>query len=140
MTSMIMRASAAAVMPLRERVMYPNNPERCRQDGDEEAIHLAAYESDVHEGGGELIVGVVSVYLTDKGDAIFRKLAVAPEVQGRGIGSTLVRAAAEEAKDAGCSRLYCHVRPNMEQYYVRKLGFRRHGEPFEKYGHSDILE
>lgn len=151
----IARASSAAdVMPLRERVMYPGQPERCAQedDDDDTTIHLVArivapIATAEDASSTASIVGVISVYPnadgTDGKEAIFRKLAVAPEYQGLGIGRALIGAAATEASAVGCTRLFCHVRESagVEEFYVGSgLGFSRRGGRFERYGRDDILE
>ena len=148
----IVSAAVNDVMPLRERIMYPGRPDKCVQEEDhkDHARHLAARTVCTHsddssvETDGE-VVGIVSVFLPlpdTKEGAMFRKLAVDPKWQGSGLGSTLVRAAAEVARVAGAGRLFCHVRvsANVETFYTKKLGFSRRCGPFCQYGCDDILE
>ena len=135
----VMRADANDMMFLRERVLYPNNPEKCILKEDVAAIHLAARtgvdwdnENKKCISCGE-IVGIVSLVLINNDSMQFRKLAVAPEWQRIGIGSGLISVAAAEASIAKCKRLFCHARLSAEEFYSR-CGFLRCGEPFNKYG------
>ncbi len=54
------------------------------------------------------------------------------EYRGRGIGSKLVRAVIEEARNSGCYKLICtsrHEKPDVHSLY-EKLGFKNHGLEF----------
>lgn len=74
---------------LRHKVLWPDSPiERVMVSGDEEALHIGAYE-------GEALIGVGSFFF-DLPFVRLRKLAVLPEKQGRGIGSNLIRFAASQ--------------------------------------------
>src|SRR5260221_9521066 len=60
---------------------------------------LIAYEDDVAAG----FVSGIEMTHPDKGTEMFLcELGVDPRFQGRGIGTALVRALAEQARDAGC--------------------------------------
>ncbi len=56
-----------------------------------------------------------------------RMLAVAPGAQGRGVGTALVRACLERARDAGKVRVVLHTTPVMHAAHrmYERLGFRR---------------
>ena len=56
-----------------------------------------------------------------------RMLAVAPEAQGRGVGTALIRACAARARAEGRARLWLHTTPQLaiaQRVYERE-GFRR---------------
>ena len=141
------RVSASRVAALRERVLWPGRPEMCRlpEDESEGAVHLAAVLAggEADEEGPE-IVGVLSLFLPGaegEGRAQFRKLAVDEAWRRRGLGAALVDVAAAECRAAaargGAQRpataLFCHAREAQAMWY-EKRGFRRVGEPFQKYG------
>ena len=119
---------------LREAVLWPGQPDMCDlpDDTSPNALHLGAFES-VGEGG--TLVGILSLVLPAEGSggtARFRKLAVEPRAQGRGIGSELVRRAIAEARSRGCSALRCDSRAKQTPFY-EKIGMASVGQPFEKY-------
>jgi GNAT superfamily N-acetyltransferase len=63
----------------------------------------------------------------DPQGASVRMLAVAPEAQGRGVGTALIRACAALARAEGRARLWLHTTPQLaiaQRMYERE-GFRR---------------
>jgi GNAT superfamily N-acetyltransferase len=85
--------------------------------------------------GGDLLGGVTyvsgpespSAEFTDTDAAGIRMLAVAPGVQGRGVGAALTRACIDRARTAGRAQLVLHstdVMVTAHRLYER-LGFRR---------------
>ena len=118
--------------------LWPGRRDKCLLEEDEhpQAVHLAALDEEAAHGGGA-VRGVLSLFLPPSaeagGRARFRKLATQAEWRGQGIGSGLVRTAVAEARRAGCSGLSCDAREAQAPFYER-LGFRRCGEPFAKYG------
>jgi ribosomal protein S18 acetylase RimI-like enzyme len=98
---------------------------------DREAVVLAA----VDDASGALL-GCVT-YASDpanpwaehlrEGEATIRMLAVAPEAQGRGVGTALVAACLDRARADGRTGVFLHSLPVMtaaQRIYAR-LGFRR---------------
>ena len=81
-------------------------------------------EDDVAPGGTAPIIG--SVYVTRFGDrGYFGMLAVAPGMQGRGLGRTLVEAAENHCRQAGCTDMdlsVINLRTELPPLY-RKLGY-----------------
>ncbi|MBN8964025.1 MAG: GNAT family N-acetyltransferase [Rhizobiales bacterium] len=78
---------------------------------------------------GDEIVG--SVFCASKGDALYlTRMAVAPIWRGRGVGSALLRAAADEARRIGGARLTLRVRQNLpgNRSYFERRGFVVIGE------------
>lgn len=90
--------------------------------GDPEAIwakslfHLGAYD-------GERLVGYVNVAGDGGIHAFILDPTVHPDRRRLGIGTTLVRAAADEARNRGCKWLHVDFEPRYEQFY-RGCGFR----------------
>lgn len=84
---------------------------------------------------GETLLGTVtfcpegSAYreLAAPGEAEFRMLAVAPQVQGRGVGEALVRVCLERATELGYAALVlCSLADQHRAHRLyRRLGFRR---------------
>jgi ribosomal protein S18 acetylase RimI-like enzyme len=64
------------------------------------------------------------------GEAEFRMLAVAPSVQGAGVGAALCRHLADTARAAGFSRLVCSTQRDMRaaQRLYERVGFGRRPE------------
>jgi GNAT superfamily N-acetyltransferase len=63
-------------------------------------------------------VGVLRVDITGT-VAIFRRVAVHPELQRRGYGRELLRLAEEFARGHGCTRIESHVDPDAVAFYQR---------------------
>jgi len=146
----IRRVRAADVRSLRERVLWPGQPDKCilAEDDASHAIHLAAIDESPGAAGdatGKLpaskVLGVLSLFVPQGDEAAqdgatraqFRKLATDPEWRSRGIGSALISTAAAEARCAGASTLVCDARQQQAPFY-EALGFTAIGEPFAKYG------
>lgn len=136
----IRQLRACETVPLREKVLWPGRPEMCTlaEDDQPTTLHLGAFadapSADTDAAERVLLVGVLSLFAPSSpgGRHQFRKLAVAHEAQGRGVGTELVAAAAAAAQRAGASALCCHAREAQTAFYER-LGFRRVGAPFTKY-------
>ncbi|MDF1525330.1 MAG: N-acetyltransferase [bacterium] len=58
------------------------------------------------DGGDGRVVGCSALHINWEDLAEVRSLAVAPELQGKGIGKTLVNACIEEARSLGIARIY----------------------------------
>lgn len=155
----IRRVNPSAVVGVRERVMWPGQPEMCILDEDSSpnALHLAAMDESGYGGAGSIdgdkgggggglpsstVCGVLSLFLPEThsgsgsgsggGVAKFRKLAVDIPWQKRGLATALIETAAAEARLVGAATLCCDARASQEAFY-RARGFERAGEPFDKY-------
>ena len=158
----IRRVNPSAVVGVRERVMWPGQPEMCilEEDSAPNALHLAAMDesgagskgagskgasSNGGDGGlpSSTVCGVLSLFLPETqsgsgsgssggGAAKFRKLAVDIPWQKRGLATALIETAAAEARLVGAATLCCDARASQEAFY-RARGFERAGEPFNKY-------
>jgi GNAT superfamily N-acetyltransferase len=111
------------------------------------SIHLGAYAHEQEDPSGNRVpIGVVTIHVSqsedksalaalssEKLEAQFRKLAVAPEWQGQGIGSKLVEQAVIVASDAGAHSLWCDARTSALSFYER-LGMQTEGNSFMRKG------
>jgi ribosomal protein S18 acetylase RimI-like enzyme len=86
------------------------------------------------EAGGP-IIGVVGIvpggeghtHFAERGEAEMQRLAVAPNVRGRGIGRALVVESIERSRRMGAARLVLWTQPAMTsaQLLYEAVGFRR---------------
>lgn len=70
------------------------------------------------------LVGFVQVGWDGGKHAFLLDTAVDPDRQHRGIGAELVRVAAADAASAGCQWLHVDFEPHLEDFYLRRCGFR----------------
>lgn len=126
------------VLPLRAMVLRAGQPvENATFPGDDDpdTLHLAAFRKDV-------IVAVVSLYQREgpvpaEGDVWqLRGMAVAPEEQGQGVGTQLLKAAIRELAARGATLVWCNARISAEKFYQRH-GWTPHGEIFAIPGLSE---
>ena len=122
----------AEILPIRHEVLRPGRPlETARYANDEEpgVVHLGAYRD------GELLA-VGSLYVAEMPDrpgvaAIqIRGVATLPKARGTGLGTALMAAAREQAREKGARILWCNARVSAAGFY-RKLGFEIVSEEFE---------
>lgn len=88
-------------------------------------IHLLAYTASGH------LAGCLVLTPLDADTIKMRQVAVAPELQGRGVGKLLVEASEARAKSAGYRRMSMHARETAVPFYLR-LGYATVGERFEE--------
>ena len=106
--------------------------------------YLVAREAEIpgRPGPGERIVGYAGINVVGA-EADIQTVAVAPDAQGRGIGSRLVQALADRARGQGVRLLHLEVRADNEPALVlyRRLGFEAVGRRRDYYGrgHDGIL-
>ena len=96
---------------------------------------LAAEGSDIHLAvlaAGKLCA-VLLLTAREEGDIQMRQVAVAPELQGTGLGRALVEASEVKARELGFKRMVLHARKSAIGFYER-LGYTAHGEEFEEVG------
>ena len=144
----IVPIAAEDTYKLRHEVLWPNAPlHEVQLAVDSACIHLGAYAHG-QESSTECRtpIGVITIHVSRSEDksasaemssegleAQFRKLAVAPEWQGRGIGSKLVQQAGVVASDAGSCSLWCDARTSALSFY-EKLGMHPEGSSFMRKG------
>lgn len=69
------------------------------------------------------LIGFVQVCWDGGAHAFVLDTAVHPEYGRQGIGQRLVRAAAAEAKTAGCEWLHVDFEPHLADFYLKACGF-----------------
>ena len=115
-------------LALRERVFCGEQGvavEAERDGRDEEALHVVAVEAGRLVGTCRLLI--------DGAVARLGRMAVEPDVRGRGVGMAVLREAERRARQAGAVSLRLHAQTSVEKLYARG-GFVRYGEPFVEEG------
>ena len=118
---------------LRQKVLYPAQKlYEMELDEDQEGIHFGAFTDNK-------LVAIVSLF-SKNGDFQFRKLAVDPNYQGRGIGNELLTYITDFARQEGGKRIWCNARSTATGFYD-KNGFSHTAEFFSRNGFDyEILE
>jgi predicted N-acetyltransferase YhbS len=101
----------------REQVAFPF---------ERESLHLLA----CHEGS---VLGCVLFHPEEAHSGRLFQMAVAPHLQGQGLGARLVRALEAELRRRGFSHVHLHARAHVVPFYSR-LGYAEYGEPFTEVG------
>ena len=119
------------VRPLRRLVLRPGravDTVHTPRDEDPNTWHLAAYD-------GDRVVGVVTLFpdaTAESGDRRaerFRWMAVHPDWQSRGVGTLLMRHAAQRLRSRGVEVMWAYGRDSALGFYER-IGFETLGEGF----------
>jgi GNAT superfamily N-acetyltransferase len=118
--------SAEETFPLRHSVLWPDKPPSYVQlPDDATGQHFGAFINDK-------VVSVISLFIdSETNEARFRKFATAPEWQGKGIGSALLRHTIDAATRDGAKAIWCDSRRSAEAFYG-KFGFEVEGDEFFK--------
>jgi predicted GNAT family N-acyltransferase len=107
---------------LRQEVLYPAQPlHTMKIDEDDNGLHFGAFYSNQ-------LVGVVSLFQRES-DFQFRKFAVAPQMQYKGVDNTLLQYIINFARAQGGNRIWCNARLQATGFYI-KAGFASTGETF----------
>jgi len=120
---------------LRQKVLYPAQKlYEMGMDEDLDGIHFGAFADNK-------LIGIVSLFNNNTEDDFqFRKFAVDPDYQGKGIGNELLRYITDFAKTEGGKRIWCNARDSAFGFYD-KNGFNHTGQFFSKNGFDyEILE
>jgi len=70
------------------------------------------------------LVGFIQVCWDGGSHAFLLDTAVDPDARHRGIGASLVEAAVNGARLAGCEWLHVDFEPHLEHFYLDRCGFR----------------
>jgi GNAT superfamily N-acetyltransferase len=118
---------------LRHEVLYPAEPlYNMGKEEDNNGLHFGAFYNNQ-------LVGVVSLF-QQGADYQFRKFAIDPEMQGKGVGNALLQYIISFATLQGGSRIWCNARLSAIGFYV-KAGFTSTGKSFSKNGFDyEIVE
>ena len=128
----IRRITARETWSVRHSVLRPGQPlSACDYDIDNMpgSFHLGLYLDDE-------LVCIGSFYpdphpeLAGLSQFRLRGMATLEELQGRGLGSRLLRHAEAELRDLGCDMLWCNARVSAARYY-QQFGMQRFGDEFE---------
>ncbi len=105
---MIQRINFRKTLPIRQIVLWPKlTIDELYVKGDEDAIHYGYFIN-------KQVVGVISLF--DLGDEFqFRKFAVLPEHQNKGIGSTLLQHVMESIDKT----IKCNARVSATELYEK---------------------
>jgi predicted N-acetyltransferase YhbS len=90
------------------------------------SLHLVAHE-------GDTVLGCVLFNPEDAHGGRLFQMAVAPHLQGQGLGARLVRSLEEELRRRGFTHVHLHARAPVIPFYER-LGYAVDGEPFTEVG------
>ena len=113
---------------MRRSVLYPHlELSEMEMEEDNSGIHFGAFKDD-------RLAGVVSLFQTGT-NFQFRKLAVNPEVQNMGVGSSLLQYITNYAKENGGIRIWCNARLTAINFYL-KADFMQTGRLFSKNGYD----
>lgn len=111
---------------LREPLGLEYSDEDLRAERDQQ--HLLAIEND------EVVGGLIVTQVDSRIDHWkIRQVAVADEMQGRGIGRELVERVLEEARLEGVKEITLHSRLEVAPFY-ENFGFTTEGDTFEEIG------
>lgn len=140
----VREVSAQETHDLRRRVLRVGTPSReVRFDGDDEALHLAAFDGPVGSPVGVSTWRAVE-YAGEPGTPAWqlRGMATDPAVRGTGAGAALVRAGIDRAVADGAELIWARARVTAIDWYEH-LGFRAVGPVYQTadtaMDHRDIL-
>jgi len=118
---------------LRNEVLYPDGKlNEMGMEEDIEGTHFGVFEKDV-------IVAIISLFF-EGNSCQFRKFAVDPSMQGKGVGRLLLAHITEYAASKSATILWCNARISAIGFYI-KGGFKHTGKFFTKNSFEyEILE
>ncbi|PJJ80361.1 GNAT family N-acetyltransferase [Mucilaginibacter auburnensis] len=118
---------------LRRDVLYPQEPLfKMEMDEDNNGYHFGAFQDNK-------LLAVVSLFW-EGNDFQFRKFAVSPEAQSKGIGKALLEHITNFAINENGHRIWCNARVTATGFYA-KYGFRQTGKTFSRGGFDyEIME
>jgi predicted GNAT family N-acyltransferase len=112
---------------LRDSVLRKPLGLRCSAEdlaGEKDSHHFACYR-------GERMVACLVLRPLEGGDVKMRQVAVARDLQRRGIGKLLVEYCEAWARNAGYRRVTLHARETVVPFYENS-GYAKQGERFEE--------
>ena len=122
---------AAITWPLRQEVMWPDQPmSYVRLPHDEEGIHFGGFID--HQ-----LITVCSLFINGN-EAQFRKLAVKQAFQGKGLGTRMLHHVFRYAQQQGVRRIWCNARYTKRHFYDR-FNMRETNKTFQKGGIDYVI-
>jgi len=137
------------VLPLRQQVLRCGAPlDQCRSDCDKD--NLPCYHFAIKDQKSKECIAVASFYQQDNkeiadapsGSWRLRGMAVAPNLQGSGIGSILLNECLDVLEDENIPAVWCKIRDKALSFYKRK-SFEIRGEVYEVHNigfHYDMIK
>jgi len=97
--------------------------------------YLAEEKSDILIGAYKNNKIIACCILRNISDDVvqLKQMAVAPKLQGNGVGTTTVAFAEETARNIGHCKIFMHARKEAVPFY-QKLGYQIKGDEFEEVG------
>jgi ribosomal protein S18 acetylase RimI-like enzyme len=122
---------AATTRDLRRSVLRPQQAPGSPMHGDDatDALHLGAFDGDAVVGCCVLLPRPYPSRPDEEGGWQLRGMAVAPAVQGQGVGRAVLDAAVAEARRRRGTLLWCDARTSAVGFY-RSQGFTTDGAEF----------
>jgi GNAT superfamily N-acetyltransferase len=116
---------------LRRDMLYPEAelPDM-EMDVDRDGYHFGAFTDNK-------LAGVISLF-REESDFQFRKLAVEPAFQKKGVGTALLRYVTEFALAEGGVKIWCNARVSATGFYL-KSGFLETDKVFSKNGNDYVI-
>lgn len=108
---------------LRKPLGLEFSPEQLAQEWSD--IHLAGFNN-----AGKM-VAILILTPADEHTVKMRQVAIAPTLQGQGLGAKLVQASEHLARSHNFRHMVLHARETAVPFYL-KLGYQIVGEPFEE--------
>ena len=127
MTIQLKPVPAAAVRPLRQRVLRPSQTaDELVFEGDDhpQTLHMASVDPQ------GTITGIATIMPNDETTWQVRGMAVDPQRRGQSLGAALLAACVDHAQKHGAQRIWCNARTSAKGFYLRQ-GFVTVGEVFE---------
>ena len=131
MNPKIIEITAAKTLPIRHKVMWPNQPiEYVKLKNDNEGKHFGLYLNDQ-------LISVISLF-TVNNEVQFRKFATLKMYQGKGYGSILLKEIIQISKNEKIFKMWCNSRVNKTNYYA-KFGMNLTSNHFIKCGIEYVI-
>lgn len=116
---------------LRNQILRPNQTiDDCKYIGDldEDSLHIGLFSENN-------LVGIGSIYNQDEqekkvpGVWRIRGMAIIPEYQGKGLGSTVLKALIDYAESKNATKVWCNARTSAKSFY-EKFQMQPEGKEF----------
>lgn len=130
MSARVVEVAAAETVGLRSQVLRDGGPLPADPT---DSVHLAALDPDGTVVGSAALRAEPPVVALPGADGLcwrLRGMAVAPSLQGTGVGAQVLAAVLARVAGAGGGLLWCNARTPARTFYAR-AGFVEHGDVWE---------